>query len=97
MNDELKTLIESYEEFSTELEILSERVDSEMAYVFSDQILAKATITDEQDNKFTMQGINASESSADSIMGGMSTLLSIVGWGIKDAIRVINQDIEEVT
>lgn len=66
-----------------------------MAYVFSNQTLAKATITDEQDNKFTMQGINAAETDANVIMGGMSTLLSIVGWDIKDAMRIINQDIEE--
>lgn len=66
-----------------------------MAYVFNNQVIAKATITDEEDNKFTMQGIAANETDANVIMGGMSSLLGIVGWSIKDAVRVINQDIEE--
>lgn len=64
-------------------------------YRFSDQVLAKANITDEQNNTFTLQGINALETDANVIMGGMSYALSIVGWGVNDAVRIINQDIVE--
>lgn len=66
-----------------------------MAYVFSDEILAKIKITDEQGNDFTLNGINAAETSADSIHAGVSAILDIVGWQIDAATRIVNQDIVE--
>lgn len=66
-----------------------------MAYVFSNQIISKATITDEQDNKFTITGVNGTTNDATAVMGGLSYLLDIVDWSVQDAIRVINQDIVE--
>lgn len=66
-----------------------------MAYVFSDQVLAKASITDTDHQTFTIQGIAATETDANIVRGGISTLLDIVGWSIKDAVRVVNQDIVE--
>lgn len=66
-----------------------------MGYVFNNQVLGKAKITDEQNNDFTLNGVNAREESADSIMGGLSYILDIVGWSIQDATRIINQDIVE--
>lgn len=66
-----------------------------MAYVFSDEVLAKIKITDEQGNDFTLNGINATETSADSIHAGVSAILDIVGWEIDTATRIVNQDIVE--
>lgn len=67
-----------------------------MAYEFSTQNVAKATITDELDSKFTITGINGKTNDATMIMGGLSIMLDIVGWTIADASRIITQDIEEV-
>lgn len=66
-----------------------------MSYVFSDQIISKAKITDELNSTFTINGINGTITSADSIMGGLSYLLDIVGWSVQDAVRIVNQDIVE--
>lgn len=66
-----------------------------MAYRFSDEILAKIKITDEQGNDFTLNGINATETSADSIHAGVSAMLNIVNWKVNNAIRIVNQDIVE--
>ena len=68
-----------------------------MAYVFSDEVLAKIKITDETDNDFTLNGINAREQSADSIRAGVSTIIDIVGWQVQEAVRIVNQDIVEDT
>lgn len=64
-----------------------------MAYVFSDEILAKIKITDENQNDFTLNGINARETSADSIRAGVATIIDIVGWQVQNAVRIVNQDI----
>lgn len=66
-----------------------------MSYVFSDQIISKAKITDEQNNTFTLTGINGTTNDATAVMGGLSYLLDIVGWSVQDAIRIVNQDIVE--
>ena len=66
-----------------------------MDYEFSTQQIAKTTITDELDNKFTLTGINGRTDDATAIMGGLSIMLDIVGWSIQDASRIITQDIVE--
>lgn len=68
-----------------------------MAYVFSDEVLAKIKITDEADNDFTLNGINAREASADSIRAGVATIIDIVGWQVNEAVRIVNQNIVEDT
>ena len=70
-----------------------------MAYQFVNQAEGKVTITDEQDNTFTLKQINSisNESvAADSIMSGLATMLDIVGWNVQSCVRVVNQNIEEV-
>lgn len=67
-----------------------------MAYEFNNQYTAKATITDETETKFTLTGINGVTNDATAVMGGLSILLDVVGWGIADAQRIVTQDIDEV-
>ncbi len=67
-----------------------------MAYEFNNQYTAKAKITDETETNFTLTGINGVTTDADAVMGGLSTLLGVVGWGIADAQRIVTQDIDEV-
>lgn len=66
-----------------------------MAYQFSNQYTAKAKIQDDTESEFTLTGINGVTNDADAVMGGLSILLDIVGWGIADAQRIVTQDIEE--
>lgn len=66
-----------------------------MAYVFENEAIGKARIVDENNVGFTLNGINAREQSADSIMSGLETLLGIVDWTIEDAARIVTQDIVE--
>lgn len=68
-----------------------------MAYEFKNQYTAKAKISDDQENDFTLTGINGMTTDATAVMGGLSILLDIVGWGIQDAQRIVTQDIDEVT
>lgn len=68
-----------------------------MAYQFVNRSTGKSQITDENDSTFTLAGINTSTTDANVIMGGLSTLLDIVGWTVQDANRVVTQDIEETT
>lgn len=68
-----------------------------MAYEFNNQYTAKSKITDETGTAFTLTGINGKTTDATAVMGGLSTLLDIVGWTIADAQRVVTQDIEEVS
>lgn len=67
-----------------------------MAYEFTNQNTAKAKITDETMSEFTLTGINGVTNDADAVMGGLSTLLDIVGWTVADAQRIVTQDIDEV-
>ncbi len=67
-----------------------------MAYEFTTQNVAKASITDELDSKFTLTGINGRTTDATAVMGGLSIMLDIVGWTVADASRIVTQDIEEV-
>lgn len=68
-----------------------------MAYQFVNRSTGKSQVTDENDSTFTLAGINTSTTDANVIMGGLSTLLDIVGWTVQDANRVVTQDIEETT
>lgn len=68
-----------------------------MALQFTNQNTAKATIQDDTQTKFTLTGINGKTNDAEAVMGGLSILLDIVGWGIQDAQRIVTQDIEEVS
>lgn len=68
-----------------------------MTYQFQNQYTAKAKISDDQENDFTLTGINGMTTDATAVMGGLSILLDIVGWGIQDAQRIVTQDIDEVT
>lgn len=65
-------------------------------YQFSDQTISKVKITDDQFSDFTLTGINGTTTDANAVMGGLSYLLDIVGWSVLDAVRIVNQDIEEV-
>lgn len=67
-----------------------------MAYQFNNQYTAKAKIQDETESEFTLTGINGKTTDADAVMGGLSILLDVVGWGIQDAQRIVTQDIDEV-
>ncbi len=67
-----------------------------MAYQFNNQYAAKAKIQDDTESEFTLTGINGVTNDADAVMGGLSILLDIVGWGIQDAQRIVTQDIDEV-
>lgn len=66
-----------------------------MAYVFSTEQIGKAKITDETETTFTLTGINAKTNDANIVMGGLSILLDVVGWKVSEAVRIVNQDIEE--
>lgn len=66
-----------------------------MAYEFSNQILGKVLITDEQGNEFTLTKINTQSNDANILMGGLSYMLDIVGWSVQNATRVVNQDVVE--
>lgn len=66
-----------------------------MAYVFETQNVATTKITDETDTTFNLKGINGVTNNADSIMAGLSSILDIVGWQVKDVTRVVSQDIVE--
>lgn len=66
-----------------------------MAYVFDTQNVATTKITDETDTTFNLKGINGVTNNADSIMAGLSSILDIVGWQVKDVTRVVSQDIVE--
>ena len=66
-----------------------------MGYAFETQKIGKTKITDEDDYSYTLNGINALQESADSMMGGLSYLLDIVGWEIASAQRTIIQDVVE--
>lgn len=68
-----------------------------MALQFTNQNTAKATIQDDTQTKFTLTGINGKTNDAEAVMGGLSILLDVVGWGIQDAKRIVTQDIEEVS
>lgn len=62
---------------------------------FANQVQSKVTMTDEQNNSYNIAGINGTISSADSVIGGLSAILDIVGWQVNDVVRVVNQDVVE--
>lgn len=66
-----------------------------MAYVFTNEGVGKAKITDETETELTLAGINTSGNDANQFMNGITTMLDLVGWTIQDAIRIVNQDVEE--
>lgn len=66
-----------------------------MAYQFTNQVVGKLKITDESGGDITLNGINTRENDANVIMGGVSILFGIVNWGVQDAVRIVNQDVEE--
>lgn len=68
-----------------------------MALQFTNQNTAKAKIQDDSETTFTLTGINGKTNDAEAVMGGLSILLDVVGWGIQDAQRIVTQDIEEVS
>lgn len=68
-----------------------------MALQFTNQNTAKATIQDDTQTKYTLTGINGKTNDAEAVMGGLSILLDVVGWGIQDAQRIVTQDIEEIS
>lgn len=68
-----------------------------MALQFTNQNTAKAKIQDDTETTFTLTGINGKTNDAEAVMGGLSILLDVVGWGIQDAQRIVTQDIEEVS
>lgn len=68
-----------------------------MAYIFSNQAQGKAVITDENEETFTISGINGQQQSADSLMSGLSILFDIVDWDATSmtVVRQLNQNVEE--
>lgn len=73
-----------------------------MAYVFENQILGttKATVTGTSAEEgvtvtHNLQGINARQSNADSIMAGVNELYGIVGWATTDLTRTVKQDVHD--
>lgn len=66
-----------------------------MAYAFQNEKVGKANVTDETETTFTLQGINTSTNDANLIMGGISSLLWIVGWEAQDVTRILNQVVVE--
>lgn len=64
---------------------------------FSNQVQSKVTMTDEQNNSYNIAGINGTISSADSVIGGLSVILDVVGWQVNDVVRIVNQDVVEGT
>ena len=70
-----------------------------MAYQFVNQAEGKVTITDKQDNTFTLKQINSISNdslAASSLMSGLATMLDIVGWNVQSCVRNVNQNVEEV-
>ena len=67
-----------------------------MAYQFTNRTTGKSQITDESNTTFTLAGINTTTTDANVIMSGLTQLLGLVGWTIREANRVVTQDIEEV-
>lgn len=69
-----------------------------MAYQFSNEASAtmKVTMSDSTD-VINLKGVNGRETDANVVMGGISTLLGIVGWSTRDAARVVTQNVEETT
>ena len=72
-----------------------------MAYVFENQNLGstKATVSGSTSETgiytHSMSGINAKETSADSIMAGIGALYDIVGWTVTDLTRTVKQDVND--
>lgn len=66
-----------------------------MAYVFETKSNASVKIVDETNTNFQLKGINGTTNDADAIIGGLSTMLDIVGWQLTDVTRIVNQDIVE--
>lgn len=67
-----------------------------MSYIFSNQAQGKAIVTDENDDSFTINGINGQQQSADSLMSGLSILFDLVGWQVTgDVVRQLNQNVVE--
>lgn len=66
-----------------------------MPYVFTNQNTGKATITDDNDTTLSLAGINTKNNDANAFMNGIGIMLDIVGWTVQDAVRVVNQDVEE--
>lgn len=66
-----------------------------MAYVFTNEGVGKAKITDETETTLTLAGINTSGNDANQFMNGITIMLGLVGWTIQDAVRIVNQDVEE--
>lgn len=68
-----------------------------MAYEFSNEIVARMKVAEDASGQeaITLSGVNGQETNANSIMGGISALLDIVGWNAGYAVRIINQDVEE--
>lgn len=62
---------------------------------FQNQVQSKVIMTDEENNSYNIAGINGTISSADSVVGGLSAILDIVGWQVNDVVRVVNQDVVE--
>ena len=62
---------------------------------FQNQVQSKVIMTDEENNSYNIAGINGTISSADSVVGGLSAILDIVGWQVHDVVRVVNQDVVE--
>lgn len=73
-----------------------------MAYVFENQNLAstKAKInrgTGYDDVNHTINFINGNQTSADSIMSGLTDLYGIVGWQPYDVVRTVKQNVNDDT
>lgn len=67
-----------------------------MAYVFNQQISGSIKCVDENDASFSMNGIKTTETNANVIMGGLSELFGIVGWGVPhDVVRTVKQDVND--
>lgn len=72
-----------------------------MAYVFENQNLGstKATVSGSSSESgelvHSMSGINAKETSADSIMAGIGELYDIVGWTVTDLTRTVKQNVND--
>lgn len=72
-----------------------------MAYTFENQNLAttKASINRGEGQAImthSINCINGNETSADSIMSGLSDLYGIVGWTPYDVVRTVKQDVNDV-
>lgn len=67
-----------------------------MAYQFTNRTTGKSQITDDSNTDITLNGINTTTTDANVIMSGLTQLLGLVGWTIREANRVVTQDIEEV-